>query len=409
MSARPANPGKMTNYQVKAAMSDLSKYPRLTDLEAKAKSRIPAFMFAYLDAGTGRDIAKEANEAAYRDISLTPQFLRGRVSADTTTPLLGRTYGAPFGVAPIGLSSTIWPGAEQILARAAKAHNFPYALSTVAGDSIERVVKAGGDITWFQLYPPADRDICFDLMRRAQDCGVETLVVTADVPAPSRRERMRLSGGPVGSRGKSMYTPRVIMQSMVRPEWSLRMLANGGPRFRNMEPYAAKFGDMGITEFIGSQLNGGLDWDYLDVIRDRWPGKLLLKGILHGQDAERAARAGVDGLVISNHGGRQLDAAPHPLYQLPHIRAVVGNKMPLIVDSGIRSGLDVAKAIASGADFVMIGRSFLYAVAALGNRGGEHAAGILMDELQDVMRQLGVENIDGLSDVSVTRTSSQAV
>ena len=386
-------------------MSDMLKYPRLTDLEKKAKRRIPPFMFAYLDAGTGRDFAKDANEAAYREISLTPQFLRGRVAADTSTTLLGKVYGAPFGVAPIGLSSTIWPGAEQILARAAKAHNFPYALSTVAGDSIERVSKVGGDITWFQLYPPADRDMCLDMMRRARECGVDTLVVTADVPAPSRRERMRLSGGPVGSRGKSMYTPRVIMQSMSRPEWALRLLANGGPRFRNIEPYSDRFGGMGVTEFIGSQLNGGLDWDYLDIIRDRWPGKLLLKGILHGQDAERAARAGVDGLVISNHGGRQLDAAPHPLHQLPHIRAVVGNKMPLIVDSGIRSGLDVAKAIASGADFALIGRSFLYAVAALGKRGGEHAATVLIEELQDVMRQLGVASIDGLSDVPVTRAS----
>ena len=390
-------------------MSDILKYPRLTDLEKKAKRRIPPFMFAYLDAGTGRDFAKDANEAAYREISLTPQFLRGRVAADTSTTLLGKVYGAPFGVAPIGLSSTIWPGAEQILARAAKAHNFPYALSTVAGDSIERVSKVGGDITWFQLYPPADRDMCLDMMRRARECGVDTLVVTADVPAPSRRERMRLSGGPVGSRGKSMYTPRVIMQSMSRPEWALRLLANGGPRFRNIEPYSDKFGGMGVTEFIGSQLNGGLDWDYLDIIRDRWPGKLLLKGILHGQDAERAARAGVDGLVISNHGGRQLDAAPHPLHQLPHIRAVVGNKMPLIVDSGIRSGLDVAKAIASGADFVLIGRSFLYAVAALGKRGGEHAATVLIEELQDVMRQLGVASIDGLSGVPVTRASSRTL
>lgn len=390
-------------------MSDMLKYPRLTDLEKKAKRRIPPFMFAYLDAGTGRDFAKDANEAAYREISLTPQFLRGRVAADTSTTLLGKVYGAPFGVAPIGLSSTIWPGAEQILARAAKAHNFPYALSTVAGDSIERVSKVGGDITWFQLYPPADRDMCLDMMRRARECGVDTLVVTADVPAPSRRERMRLSGGPVGSRGKSMYTPRVVMQSMSRPEWALRLLANGGPRFRNIEPYSDKFGGMGVTEFIGSQLNGGLDWDYLDIIRDRWPGKLLLKGILHGQDAERAARAGVDGLVISNHGGRQLDAAPHPLHQLPHIRAVVGNKMPLIVDSGIRSGLDVAKAIASGADFVLIGRSFLYAVAALGKRGGEHAATVLTEELQDVMRQLGVASIDGLSDVPVTRASSRTL
>jgi len=383
-------------------MSLMSRYPRLTDLEKRAQCRIPPFIFAYLDAGTGHDLAKAANEAAYREIALTPRFLRGRVQADTSTTLLGRTYKAPFGVAPVGLSSTIWPGAERILAAAAKRHGFPYALSTVAGESVERVAAVGGDMAWFQLYAPADRDICFDLLRRAETCGVDTLVVTADVPAPSRRERMRISGGPAGSRGKGMYSPRVLWQSATRPEWALRMLANGGPRFRNMEPYHDRKGGLSITEFIGSQLNGTLDWDYLDLIRDRWKGKLILKGILDVEDAERAVRQGCDALVISNHGGRQLDAAPHPLRQLPSIRAAVGDKMPLIVDSGVRSGVDVAKAIAAGADFVLIGRSFLYAVAALGRHGGEHASAILFDELGDVMRQLGVSTIAELAGVEIT-------
>ena len=384
-------------------MDPMMKYPRLRDLEPAARRRIPPFIFAYLDSGTGHDVTKAANTAFYDSLALTPQFMRGRVDADLSVSLLGKTYNAPFGVAPIGLSSTIWPGAEQILAKAARKHGFPYTLSTVAGESIERVAKVGGDMAWFQLYPPRDRDICFDLMRRAHDVGVDTLVVTADVPAPSRRERMRIAGAPLGSRGNSMYSPTVLLQAAMRPNWALRMLMNGGPRFRNMEPYAARDKTLPITKFIGSQLNGGLDWDYLDVIRDKWPGKLLLKGILHGQDAERAMRQGCDALVVSNHGGRQLDAAPHPLHQLPHIRSVVGNKVPLIVDSGICSGLDVAKALASGADFILIGRAFMYAVAALGDNGGEHAAAILFEELRDVMAQLGVQSIAGLSEVSVTR------
>lgn len=387
-------------------MDPMMKYPRLRDLEPAARRRIPPFIFAYLDSGTGHDVTKAANTAVYDSLALTPQFLRGRVDPDVSVSLLGKTYKAPFGVAPIGLSSTIWPGAEQILARAAQKHGFPYALSTVAGESIERVARVGGDMAWFQLYPPRDRDICFDLMQRARDVGVDTLVVTADVPAPSRRERMRIAGAPLGSRGNSMYSPTVLLQAAMRPNWALRMLMNGGPRFRNMEPYAARDKTLPITKFIGSQLNGSLDWDYLDAIRDKWPGKLLLKGILHGQDAERAMRQGCDALVISNHGGRQLDAAPHPLHQLPAIRSVVGNKVPLIVDSGIRSGLDVVKALASGADFVLIGRAFMYAVAALGDKGGEHAAAILFEELRDVMAQLGARNIDELSEVSITRDSN---
>ena len=159
---------------------------------------------------------------------------------------------------------------------------------------------------------------------------------------------------------------------------------------------------MGITKFIGEQLNGSLDWDYLADIRAEWEGKLILKGILHGQDAARAVKMGVDALVISNHGGRQLDAAPQPLAQLAGIRAVVGDDVPLIVDSGIQSGLDVVRALAMGADFVMIGRAFMYAVAALGSKGGDHAAEILLEEVRDVMTQLGLQNIADVKSLNLS-------
>ena len=381
------------------------KDPRLRDLEVRARKKIPSFVYAYLDSGTGHDLVRASNRARYDQITLTPNFLRGRVDPDLSTTLLGTSYAMPFGIAPIGLSSLIWPGAERILARCALQRNFPYTLSTVAGESIERAAAAGGAMTWFQLYAPRDHDLCFDLLRRARDMGVETLIVTADVPAPSRRERMRIAGAPLGSRGNSKYSPHVVWQSMLRPEWALRMVMNGGARFRNLEPYADRMPGAPITKFIGQQLNGTLDWDYLDAIRDAWPGKMMLKGILDGQDAERAMRQGCDALIISNHGGRQLDAAPHPLDVLPQIRAVVGKKMPLIVDSGIASGLDIVKAFASGADCVLIGRAFMYAVAALGKDGADHAANVLAEELADVMAQLGIDTIKGLRDAKLSYTT----
>lgn len=374
-------------------MDLMNRYPRLSDMRMAASRRIPKFVFAYLDSGTGHDSVVNKNRAYLDSIQLTPQFMRGRVDADISTSLFGKTYNAPFGVAPIGLASLIWPGAEQILGAAAKRNGFPYALSTVSGDSVERVSGVAGDMTWFQLYAPRNTDMMKDLLRRARACGVKNIVLTADVPSPSRRERMRIAGAPLGSRGNSSFSPRVIWQSMMRPEWAIRTVLNGGARFRNIEPYTNKKGTMGITKFIGEQLNGSLDWHYLADIRAEWDGKLILKGILHGQDASRAVNMGVDGLVISNHGGRQLDAAPQPLAQLAGIRAAVGNDVPLIVDSGIQSGLDVVRALAMGADFVLLGRAFMYAVAALGKKGGDHAADILLEEVRDVMAQLGLQTI----------------
>lgn len=383
-------------------MDLMNRYPRLSDLRDVASRRIPKFVFAYLDAGTGHDAARDNNRAFLDSIQLTPQFLRGRIEADISTTLFGETYHAPFGVAPIGLASLIWPGAEQILGATAKRNGFPYALSTVASDSVERVSKVADDMTWFQLYAPRDPELMRDLLSRARACGVKNIVLTADVPSPSRRERMRIAGAPLGSRGNSSFSPQVIWQSMMCPEWAIRTVLNGGARFRNMEPYAKNDGAMGITKFIGEQLNGSLDWDYLADIRAEWNGKLMLKGILHGQDAARAVKMGVDGLVISNHGGRQLDAAPQPLAQLAGIRAAVGDDVPLIVDSGIQSGLDVVRALAMGADFVLIGRAFMYAVAALGKKGGDHAAEILLEEVRDVMAQLGLQTIADVKSLNLS-------
>ena len=209
-------------------MDPMMRYPRLLDLEPAARRRIPNFVFAYLESGTGRESACEHNRRRYEAITLTPRLMKAGTAPDTSTSLFGQDYAMPLGVAPIGLSSMIWPGAERVLAKSAKRNGFAYALSTVAGESMEKVAPIGGEMTWFQLYVPHDRAICRDLLRRARECGVRTLVLTADVPAPSRREKMRLAGAPLGSRAGSLYSPRVIWQAALRPAGRLACWQGAG-------------------------------------------------------------------------------------------------------------------------------------------------------------------------------------
>ena len=381
-------------------MSASQKYPRISDMLAPAARRLPAFVHAYLAAGTGQGQAMSRNEAAYADIHLMPQFLRGRVTPDTHCSIFGKTYSAPFGVSPIGLQSLIWPGAEKILCRAAADAEIPYTLSTVAGEDIETIGPLSDGHGWFQLYAPNDHGVMRDLLARAKQAGFTTLVLTADVPGPSRREDMRLAGAPIGSRNPMSITPRVFWQCLTHPAWSLAVLANGGKfRFKNLEPYSSTSALQNVTEYIGSQLNGSLTWDYLDEIRKVWKGPMVLKGLLHDEDIDRAVAAGMDGLVISNHGGRQLDAVPPSIRRLPDVRSKVGDNFTLMVDSGVRSGLDIARAITCGADFVLLGRAFMFGVAALGSKGGDHVVSVLKDELENTMVQLGIENLTELRKV----------
>lgn len=380
----------MTNYMM--------KYPRVSDLEAKAHKRLPPFVGAYLFAGTSQNLARDASVDDYSDIHLVPRFMRGRVEPDLSSNFLNTSFAAPFSVAPIGLSSLIWPGSEVAIAKAAAAGGYGYGLSTVAGASLEQVGPVAGDKGFFQLYAPKDPEIAADLMKRAKAAGFTKMILTADVPGPSRREEMRLAGAPIGSRSESSPTLRVLIQAAMHPGWALAALGQGGKfRFRNMEPYAPPHELRNITKYIGSQLNGSLTWDYLTELRAMWDGPMLLKGLLHYDDCKRALDAGVDGLVLSNHGGRQLDCAPSPISQLPMMREKLGRDVTLAIDSGMRSGLDIAKAITLGADFCFLGRAFLMGVAALGTKGAHHVGDILMDELSNTMIQLGVETIEELA------------
>lgn len=373
---------------------------RVSDMVEVAKRRLPPFVHAYMACGTGQQEAVGRNEQRLSEITLTPRLMRGRVSPDTSTHFMGQDFDCPFGISPIGLQSLIWPGSEVALAQAAKAAGIPYTLSTVAGASIEQVAAVNNRTSWFQLYAPNDPEIMVDLLSRAKKAGMKTLIVTADVPGPSRREEMRYAGAPIGSRNPMAITPRVFWQSLLHPTWALSVLAHGGKfRFRNLEPYAEASALRNISEFIGSQLNGSLTWDYLKDIRAEWDGPLLIKGLLNMQDVEQAIKAGVDGLVISNHGGRQLDAVPASVDMLKTIRAAVGSEFPLAFDSGVRSGLDVARALACGADFVMSGRSFLFGMAAMGRPGAAHVIDIFRDELENTMMQCGARTLAELKEM----------
>lgn len=368
----------------------LQKYPAIEDLKKRAKKRLPLIAWEYLDMGTGDETAVTQNEAKLKQVTIRPQFFKGRQTQDLTTTLLGRTYKAPFGVAPVGLTGIIWPNAEQILAKTAVTYQFPYCLSTVATQTPETIGPLVGEMGWFQLYAPHDRKIRDDILKRAKDSGFHTLVVTADVPAPSRRERAARAG----LRMPPRISPYFVWQAMQNPQWTAAILRNGLPRLRTIEKYSEAGPMSNGMMFVRDHIGGTLDWEYLKELRDSWDGPLLPKGLLHTEDAEKALAIGVDGIVVSNHGGRQFDAAPAAIDALPEIVAKVNGRCPIIFDSGIRSGLDIIRALALGADFVMMGRAFMFGVAAFGEIGGQMSAEILLADLKANMAQIGVSTVE---------------
>ena len=379
-----------------ASLAD--KYPRISDMKDKAIKRIPHFAAEYLLSGTGYDRAMDHNQEVLKNIFLTPRYVKGTVEADLRTKLFNRTYSAPFGIAPVGMTSLIWPGAEIDLAKLANSKNIPYTLSTVACASIEKVAPHLDGKGWFQLYPPKDKIIRDDLLKRASDNGYEVLVITSDIPASSRRERLRMAGVSVPPK----INFRTIFQAAVSPSWSLGVLKHGMPRFGTMDKYQKSQGNNKIKKgYAGSQMDRYLDWQYLEEVRSIWKGPIVLKGLMDNRDALKA-KDYVDAIYLSNHGGRQLDIAPSPLQVLPQIRKELGNNFPIIIDSGFYSGQDVVKGLMLGADFVMIGRPFIIGLAALGSKGAEHAHYIIKDEIENIMEQVCAVNIKELKNQKVS-------
>lgn len=365
----------------------------LDDVREGARRRLPKLAFDFVDGAAGRESSSRRSEAAYSDLLLMPRVLAGAETRSTATELFGTSYSAPFGIPPIGLAGLSWPGTDVALARAAAKANIPYILSTAATTSIEDVADANPD-AWFQIYVGKDQHIVDDLLDRAEGAGLKTLVVTVDVPAPGKRVRDLRNGFTLPLR----LTARSLVNLAMHPRWCLAVLRHGAPRFANLERYAREGSStQSLAALMARQSSARLDWRLLDAIRRRWPGTLVVKGVLNPEDAKRIKQSGADGIVVSNHGGRQLDAAPAPIAMLPAIRAAVEHDYPVMIDGGVRSGEDIAKALTRGADFVFIGRPFVFSVAACGaEQGPALVARTLTQELDNVLAQLGVRDIADL-------------
>lgn len=373
------------------AMSLDTRYPALSDLRIRARKRIPEFVWEYLDSGTGVEATRNRNRTALDRVGLMPSVLHGEFEPDLTTTLLGHEMPLPFGIAPVGMSGLMWPGAEAHLARAGARLNIPYTLSTVATAAPEDIAGDLGAHGWFQMYPPRDEGIRHDMLDRARKAGFKTLVLTVDVPVASRRERQTRSG----LTNPPRLTPRLALQVARRPAWAWHMAQRGMPRMRMLDAYAnTATNNLPVTAHVGYLLRTSPDWDYVKWLRDAWEGAFIVKGILRAQDATALERCGVDAIWVSNHAGRQFDAAPASIEVLPDIRSAT--KLPLIFDSGIEGGLDILRAIASGADYVMLGRAWHYALGALGDQGPDHLAAILKADLISNMGQLGARSLRDL-------------
>lgn len=370
-----------------------SRYANIADLERAARRRVPGFAWEFLVGGVGPEIGVARNRAALDAIGLLPRYLGGAVKPDLSTTLMDRRYDLPFGVAPMGLGGLIWPHAAEIMAAAAQRANIPFALSTYATVTLEEIARIAPRHAWYQHYVTNRPDIERDLIGRAQAAGYETIVVTIDVPTPAKRDRDIRNGLSVPPR----FDQRTVAQVLARPRWALETLRAGIPQFQMLTPYL----ETGATlarhaAFLGAIMEGHVTPERLQQIRDAWPGKLVVKGVLDVADAEDCRRIGADALVVSNHGARQLDAAPAASEVLTDIRAAAGSEVAILADGGVRSGLDVARMLAAGADFVLLGRPFMFGVAALGSRGADHVVSILTEELRTTLSQIGCPRIADL-------------
>ena len=365
-------------------------FPTVDYLRRAARARLPHFAFEYGDGGSGKDDAGiRRNWAALDAVELVPRYGVMPSLPPCAVELFGRRYAAPIGVAPMGGPAIVWPGADALLARAAQRARIPYTLGLAGGATIEQIGDIAPDVFWFQLYRAARNDhaIGFDLVRRAAAAGCNALMLTLDVPVRTTRAREVVVG-----LGGSAFRPdlRMLMQMARAPAWTMALWRNGIPRFANLRKYAGERASLNdVIAFARREMGGAFTWEEDAKYRDRWNKTFIVKGILHPQDAEKAVSLGVDGLIVSNHGGRQIEALPAPIDALPAIVKQVGSRATVMMDSGIRSGTDVVRALALGAAAAFAGKAFLWGLGALGDDGPAHVIDLLIEETQAALGQLG--------------------
>lgn len=369
------------------------RYPDIEYLRKRAKQRIPRFAFEYVDGGCNTETNLRRNTQEIREVRLKPYYLKAYKEASMKTELFGKTYDAPFGIAPIGLQGLIWPNAAEILARAAFEHNIPYVLSTVGTASIEKIGEITEGNAWFQLYHPQETSLRDDLLKRAAAAEYPVLVILSDVPTFGYRPKEIKNGLAIPPR----MTLSNMLQIMGSPHWAIKTLFAGQPQFKTLTPYIPKgmsLRHLGL--FMNKTFNGRLNEEKIKSLRDMWKGKLVLKGVSTEEDTEKAIALGVDGVIVSNHGGRQLDAGESTINPLKKIAQKYKGQITIMMDSGIRNGPDIACTLASGAEFTFLGRSFMYGVGALGKKGGDHTISMLKTQFQQVMEQVCCEKIEDL-------------
>jgi L-lactate dehydrogenase (cytochrome)/(S)-mandelate dehydrogenase len=363
------------------------------DIRLLARKRLPRIAFDFIDGGVDGEVALERNRAAFDRYKLLPRYLIDVEKRSQAVKLFGYDYSSPFGISPMGIAGFFRPGADLMIARAAASSDIPYIMSSASCDSIEAAMAVAPKTTWFQIYGTRDPHITLDLVRRAKALGVRVLLMTVDTPVMGKRERNVRNG----FRRPMKMTPSVILQGLSRPAWTYRYLMNGGiPMMQNWRPYVADDADANaVADLYGEQTPAPAQtWSIFEQVRKAWDGPLVVKGIMHPADALKCLDLGANGIMVSNHGGRQLDSAPGSIDMLPAIADAVAGRMELLIDSGFRRGSDVGKALCLGAKAAFFGRPAMFGVAAGGEDGASAVMSIMRQEISLLMGQLGWTDVN---------------